>query len=51
MDRKLVNLRKFPIEDQREQLISEQKDILISLNLINEYIMSLIKKDVERDDQ
>ena len=44
VDRKLVNLRKLPIEDQREQLISEQEDILISLNLIDEYIMSFIKK-------
>ena len=50
VDRKLVNLRKLPIEDQREQLISEQEDILISLNLIDEYIMSFIKKDVETDD-
>ena len=50
VDRKLVNLRKLPIEDQREQLISEQEDILISLNLIDEYIMSFIKKDVETED-
>ena len=50
VDRKLVNIRKLPIEDQREQLISEQEDILISLNLIDEYIMSFIKKDVETDD-
>ena len=40
VDRKLVNLRKLPIEDQREQLISEQEDILISLNLIDGYIVS-----------
>ena len=29
VDRKLINLRKLPIEDQREHLISEQEDILI----------------------
>ena len=46
-DRKLVNLRNLPIEDQREQLISEQEDILISLNLMDDYIMSFIRKDVE----
>ena len=46
VDCKLVNLCKRPIEDQREQLISKQEDILISLNLIDKYIMSFIKKDV-----
>ena len=48
-DRKLVNLRNLPIEDQREQFISEQEDILMSLNLMDDYIMSLIRKDVESD--
>ena len=46
----LINLRKLPIEDQREHLISEQEDILISLNLKDDYIMSLIRKDVENED-
>ena len=50
VDRKLINLRKLPIEDQREHLISEQEDILISLNLKDDYIMSLIRKDVENED-
>ena len=31
VDRKLMNLKMLPIEDQREHLISEQKDILISV--------------------
>ena len=39
----------MPIEDQRERFISEQEDILISLNLKDDYIMSLIKNDVEND--
>jgi len=50
VDRKLINLRKLPIEDQREHLISEQEDILMSLNLKDDYIMSLIRKDVENED-
>ena len=50
MIRKLLNLCKLPIEDQREHLISEQEDILFSLNLKDDYIMSLIKNDVENDD-
>ena len=50
VDRKLINLRKLPIEDQREHLISEQEDILISLNLKGDYIMNLIRKDVENED-
>ena len=48
-DRKLINLLKLPIEDQREHLISEQEDILTSLNLKDDYIMSLIRKDVENE--
>ena len=39
----------MPIEDQREHLISEQEDVLISLNLPNEYIMNLIKMEFEKD--
>ena len=50
VDRKLINLRKLSIEDQREHLISEQEDILTSLNLKDDYIMSLIRKDVENED-
>ena len=49
-DRKLINLIKMPIEDQREHLIYEQEDILISLNLIDDYILSFIRKDVENDE-
>ena len=48
-DRKLVNLLNIPIEDQREHLVSEQEDILIYLNLMDDYIMSLITKDVENE--
>ena len=39
----------LPIKDQREHLISEQEDVLISLNLPNEYIMNLIKLEFEKD--
>ena len=46
-DRKLINLLKLPIEDKREHLVSEQEDILISLNLKDDYIISLIRKDME----
>ena len=49
VDHKLVNLRKLPIEHQREHLISEQEDILFLLNK-NHYIMSFIKNDVRNDD-
>ena len=48
-DRKLINLKRLPIEDQREHLISEQEDILISLNLKDDYIISLIRNDLEED--
>ena len=48
-DRKLINLIKMPIEDQREHLISKQESVLISLNLPNEYIMNLIKLEFEKD--
>ena len=48
-DRKLVNLLNLPTEDQREHLVSEQEDILTSLNLMDDYIMSLIRKDVENE--
>ena len=50
VDRKLINLKMWPIEDQREHLISEQTDILISVNLTDDYIISLIRKDLEEDD-
>ena len=49
-DRKLINLKSLPIEDQREHLIHEQKDILISVNLTDDYIIDLIRKDLEEDD-
>ena len=45
-DRKLINLLKLPIEDHQEHLISEQEDILISLNLKNDYIMSLMELNI-----
>ena len=49
-DRKMENFLKLPIEDQREHLIVEQENILFSLNLNNEYIMSLIIKEFEEND-
>ena len=49
VDRKLKIFLELPIEDQREHVISEQEDVLISLNLPNEYIMSLIKLEFEKD--
>ena len=45
----MMNLLKLPIENQWEHLISEQEDIVISLNLKDDYIMSLIRKDVENE--
>ena len=36
------------IEDQREQLISEQQNALFSLNLPKKYIMSLIKLEFKQ---
>ena len=48
-DRKFVNLLNLPIEDQRDHLVSEEEDIFISLNFMDDYIMSLIRKDVESD--
>ena len=50
VNRKLINLKMLPIEDQREHLISEQKVILISVNLTDDYIIDLIRKDLEEDD-
>jgi hypothetical protein len=44
-----MNFLESPIEDQREHLISEQEGVLISLNLPNKYIMSLIKLEFEKD--
>jgi len=49
VDRKLQSFRNLPIEDQREHLISEQENVLISLNLPNKYIMNLIKLEFEKD--
>ena len=49
VDRKVQSFLMMPIEDQREHLISEQEDVLISLNLPNEYIMNLIKMEFEKD--
>ena len=49
-DRKLINLKSLPIEDQREHLIHEQKDILISVNLTDDDIIDQIRKDLEEDD-
>ena len=43
VDRKLQSFLEVPIEDQRKHLISEQEDVLISLNLPNKYIMNLVK--------
>ena len=48
VDRKLQSFLELPIEDQREHLVSEQEDVLISLNFPNEYIMNLIKLEFER---
>ena len=50
VDKKLNDFIKLPIEDQREEVISEQERILFSLNLNNKYIMDLIKLEFEKDD-